>query len=137
MTTAYLAHWVRGLNGDNATPDEIACNLVHAQQYAAQIRRICPDLELYVPAEFETLYQQCYQASFDKAAIAELVLAQCCQIVRLCDVLLVANEPSAGIQREINTARKAEKLIIRLYQYPRLEWEELLSGHFNQGATFE
>lgn len=126
MTTAYLAHWVRGPNGNDTTPDEIANNLAQAEQYAAQIRRLCPDLELYVPAEDENLYQQCYQSAFDKAAIAELVLKQCCQIVRLCDYLLVANKPSAGIAREIQEAHYAGVIVIQLWEYPRLVWNEIL-----------
>jgi hypothetical protein len=58
--TAYFSHSIRGAKGKDATPDDMALNCAMAKHAADMLRRVCPALEIYVPAEHEDYVQTAY-----------------------------------------------------------------------------
>ena len=100
-----MSHSIRGRAGDAATDEVMLANNKKAIEVGVELRRLCPELKLYIPAEMDLFLQD---KGIEPIEIGEeVILAMDCKIVDQCDTLLVYipdDYISGGMQREIRHA---------------------------------
>jgi len=101
-----MSHSIRGRAGDAATDEYMLANNKKAIEVGVELRRLCPELKLYIPAEMDLFLQD---KGIKPIEIGEeVILAMDCKIVDQCDTLLVYTGPddyvSGGMKIEINHA---------------------------------
>jgi len=83
---AYLSHAIRGKEGADCSAASQKKYCDAAIELANEIRKACPWLDLYVPAEHEDFVQKAYDNRF---LTVEQILEIDCQIVYDCGVTVV------------------------------------------------
>jgi len=101
-----MSHSIRGRAGNAATGEDMLANNKKAIEVGVELRRLCPGLRLYIPAEMDFFLQD---KGIEPIEIGEkVILALDCKILEQCDTLLVYTGPddyvSGGMQIEINHA---------------------------------
>lgn len=109
--SAYFSHSIRGKKSAKATDEDMLRNCHAALEVAQWIRRVVPDIELYVPAEHEDFVQICYR---EKYLTEEQILEVDCKILERQDFYIVHEVDGwlgGGIKVEMDHAKKHGKLI--------------------------
>ena len=102
---AYMSHSIRGRAGDAATDEVMLANNKKAIEVGVELRKRCPGLRLYIPAEMDLFLQS--KGIEPKNIPIDPLLDFDCEIVGLCDTLLVYmpdDYVSHGMQVEIKHA---------------------------------
>jgi len=95
----YVSHYIRGLEGNEASVETIESNLTKAKEVCKQLRiYFGSNLDFYVPAEMDEFPQVALELGF---LDVEQILDIDCVIVSRCDALKL----SGGMERELTTAR--------------------------------
>jgi len=101
-----MSHSIRGRAGDAATDEVMLANNKKAIEVGTTLRKLCPELKLYIPAEMD-LFLQSKGIEPKNISISPLLDFDC-EILSLCDTLLVYTGPddyvSSGMKKEINHA---------------------------------
>jgi hypothetical protein len=103
---AYLSHYIRGSKGSRATLWDINGNCRRAEEVAATLRRLFPNLRLYVPAESEPFVGKCYR---NRYLDEKKILYIDCLILKECGTLIYFSPDryfSRGMQIELDYARE-------------------------------
>lgn len=97
----YLSMHIRGPHGND--PEKIAANIAKAKLVAYRIRAKIPELELFVPHEWEPLLQACLNS---KCITVPQILDYDCAVIRLCKVLIIGSttHDSEGCLLEVKHA---------------------------------
>ena len=102
----YVSHYIRGLEGNEASVETRESNLTKAKEVCKQLRiYFGSNLDFYVPAEMDEFPQVALELGF---LDVEQILDIDCVIVSRCDALLVLHfeqKLSGGMERELTTAR--------------------------------
>jgi len=97
----YVSHYIRGLEGNEASVETIESNLTKAKEVCKQLRiYFGSNLDFYVPAEMDEFPQVALELGF---LDVEQILDIDCVIVSRCDALLVLHfeqKLSGGMERE-------------------------------------
>ena len=105
---AYMSHSIRGRAGNAATDEVMLANNKKAIEVGVELRRLCPELKLYIPAEMDLFLQS--KGIEPKNIPIGPFLDFDCEILSLCDTLLVYTGPddyvSGGMATEITHALK-------------------------------
>lgn len=104
--TAYLSHSIRGSKGINATEEETRANCREAFELAKFIREHIPEIDLYVPAEYEEFVYRAYTCGY---MTEQQVLDIDCQILESKDLHIVYVKDGwvgGGIEVEVNHANE-------------------------------
>ena len=97
----YLSHAIRGAKGEACTREQQKKNCDNALAFAEEIRKACPWIDLYVPAEHEEFVQIAYDKKY---LTVDQILEVDFEIIRGCQAVLVY----APNGEEIQGGRKAE-----------------------------
>jgi hypothetical protein len=84
----YVSHTIRGVNGVDATEEEMENNCLLAKAQMVSMRERCPGVDFYVPAEHEDFVHIAHQTGL---LSEEQVLAVDCDIIDTCDCVLFLN----------------------------------------------
>ncbi len=122
----YFAGAVRGVNGDDCEPQDVQRNVDNALERVKYLRSHLDDrFVIYCPHEHEDRYQQAWRKGLFKS---QDVLDQCCDIVLLCDAILVTTDParSEGTRVERALAEQTGMPVIDLYEYNMGSWIDMI-----------
>ena len=104
MYTAYFSHPIRGLNGSEATEEDMAENCRRATIMAGLVELTVPYLDLYVPAVHDEFVSRAYSMGI---VSEDDILDVDCQILADRHLLIVYQMDgviSSGMRREIDAA---------------------------------
>lgn len=100
----YFSHPIRGKGGESATDEEIRNNCEAASRMANAVRAFFPEIDLYVPADHDEVYQFLREES--RLPVDDMLWADC-KIVRDRDFLMAympEHHVSDGMRTELNYA---------------------------------
>ena len=104
MFNLYLAYPVRGQYGDSAPQASMEDNIKQAVHLGQKLRlSLGEGFNVWVPHEHEHLFTYAWQ---DKAITSADILSLWCNVLSLCDLLIMAHSPyqSEGMQAEYREA---------------------------------
>lgn len=105
MTKIYISHPIQGKHGKNATDEEMKTNCQQAIEFGKVLRKRYPNVEFYIPAEYEDFVNRAYRLKF--LSIRDILCVDC-EIVKTCDAVLalaIDGILSNGMIEEISTAQ--------------------------------
>lgn len=119
----YFAGWVRGPEGNQATYDSVMANVSRNIEQQDRIMEYLSgdtlnQYRFYSPHKHEGIYQivggWAEQRPDEREMLATMILDQCKDILGLCDIMLVLDDPehSSGIRAEMEYAREKGILLI-------------------------
>ena len=105
MLRIYLSHSIRGIRGNDTTPEEIAHNCRKACDFARLLRAAVPDVEVYCPAEMDEFPDIAFRKGL--FSIDDLLEVDCGIISRRDVVLAFCSDSyiSSGMAVEIKYAQ--------------------------------
>jgi hypothetical protein len=102
-----MSHAIRGKDGENATQDTIDRNNEEAVRVGTELRRVCRDLDIYIPAETD-MYLLTQGVDVSHLIGYEVIIALDKKVVESRDLLLVYIPDgyiSEGMKEEIECAK--------------------------------
>ncbi len=109
MIRIYLAHYIRGLKGNNATIDDEIKECERAIDLAYALRAAFPSIEFYVPAEHEEFVRGAYNRGM--LTIAQILEVDCA-ILDTCNAVFFFKPDgvlSRGMQVEYDHCTEIKK----------------------------
>ena len=102
MIKVYLSHHIRGPEGENSTPASREANKQAARFMAMLLRKMYPELDIYVPAEHDQVVEYLYTKGYVNA---RQIIEADCVIISDCKFVIVYNQyskVSEGMHIEID-----------------------------------
>ena len=119
----YFAAPVRGVDGDNVDKETKEYNVQLGIEIGQAIARAFPCLDLVIPHEHELIIDRLWR----NGVSSETIVQSWCEIVEGCQILIVftGNGVGGGIQREMETARQAGKIVFEFERWDEYAKERL------------
>ena len=130
--SAYLSHYIRGREGKKATNRDMINNCNAAIKMAAQLRKIFPKLDIYVPAEHDEFVMYAYRAGI---LTEKQILDTDCEILEKRKLLLIYAPDNGYLSRGMKIeSRYATKIGIHIVKFEVLDKDTMI--HIKQAIEY-